>query len=175
LHRTGCSGFSGQENEEDRAVLKRVLLAYARWNKVVGYCQGFNVIAALVLDVVNRREEDALKVMIFLIDHVLPESYFANNLRALSVDMAVFRDLLRVQLPQLSKHLDHLQAAARDDTTGANYEPPLTNVFTMQWFLTLFATCLPKATALRIWDSILLEGSEVLLRTAIAIWGKLQE
>ena len=62
LHRTGCSGFSGQDNEEDRAVLKRVLLAYARWNKVVGYCQGFNVLAALLLDVANRREEDALKV-----------------------------------------------------------------------------------------------------------------
>lgn len=59
-----------------------------------------------------------LQVMIYLVDHVLPESYFANNLRALSVDMAVFRDLLRMQLPQLSKHLDHLQAAARDDTTG---------------------------------------------------------
>lgn len=45
----------------------------------------------------------------------------------------------------------------------------------MQWFLTLFATCLPEATALRVWDSVLLEGSEILLRTALAIWGKLSE
>lgn len=57
---------------------------------------------------------------------------------------------------------------------GASYEPPLTNVFTMQWFLTLFATCLPKATALHVWDSVLLEGLEILLRTAIAIWGTLE-
>lgn len=57
---------------------------------------------------------------------------------------------------------------------GANYEPPLTNVFTMQWFLTLFATCLPKSMALRVWDSVFLEGSEILLRTAIAIWGTLE-
>ncbi len=56
-----------------------------------------------------------------------------------------------------------------------NYEPPLTNVFTMQWFLTLFATCLPKPTALRVWDCVVLEGSEILLRTALAIWNKLQE
>ncbi len=56
--------------------------------------------------------------MIFLIDFVLPDSYFANNLRALSVDMAVFRDLLAIQLPQLSRHLDYLQAAARDHNTG---------------------------------------------------------
>ena len=58
------------------------------------------------------------QVMIFLIDHVLPESYFANNLRALSVDMAVFRELLSVHLPTLSHHLDKLQAAARDHNTG---------------------------------------------------------
>lgn len=57
--------------------------------------------------------------------------------------------------------------------SGACYEPPLTNVFTMQWFLTLFATCLPKEIVLRVWDAIFLEGSEVLLRTALCIWGKL--
>ncbi|GFR60841.1 TBC1 domain family member 30 [Elysia marginata] len=173
LHRTGCSNFSGEENEEDRAILKRLLLAYARWNKRVGYCQGFNVIAALLLNVMDRREDDALKVMIYLIDSVLPESYFANNLRALSVDMAVFRDLLRLTYPRLSNHLDKLQLAAQDVRTGACYEPPLPNVFTMQWFLTLFATCLPIPTVLRVWDSILLEGSEILLRTALTIWGKL--
>ncbi|KAL4225983.1 hypothetical protein ACF0H5_013970 [Mactra antiquata] len=171
LHRTGCSGFSGEDNDEERAVLKRILLAYARWNKAVGYCQGFNMIAALLLDVMDRNESDALKVMIYLIDHVLPQGYFANNLRALSVDMAVFRDLLKV-FPKLSRHLDYLQHA-QDQTSGGCYEPPLTNVFTMQWFLTLFATCLPKCTVLRVWDSILLDGSEILLRTALVIWGKL--
>ncbi|KAK1906288.1 TBC1 domain family member 30 [Dissostichus eleginoides] len=101
LHRTGCSSYCGQEGEQDRVVLKRVLLAYARWNKSVGYCQGFNVLAALILEVTEGHESDALKVMIYLIDKVLPESYFANNLRALSVDMAVFRDLLRLKLPRL--------------------------------------------------------------------------
>jgi len=62
-----------------------------------------------------------------------------------------------------------------DCDAGASYEPPLTNVFTMQWFLTLFATCLPKTTALRVWDAILLEGSEILLRTSVAIWSLLEE
>eukprot|EP00057_Strongylocentrotus_purpuratus_P025668 XP_011680142.1 PREDICTED: TBC1 domain family member 30 [Strongylocentrotus purpuratus] len=174
LHRTGCSGFCGQGAEEDRVVLKRVLLAYARWNKSVGYCQGFNVIAALILEVMERMEDDALKVMIFLIDHVLPDSYFANNLRALSVDMAVFRELLHFKLPDLAQHLDKLQKSANDGLSGS-YEPPLTNVFTMQWFLTLFATCLPKKLVLRVWDTLFLEGSEVLLRVALAIWAKLAQ
>jgi hypothetical protein len=60
-------------------------------------------------------------------------------------------------------------------TGGTSYEPPLTNVFTMQWFLTIFSTCLPRETVLRVWDLILLEGNEVLLRTALAIWTQLEE
>lgn len=58
---------------------------------------------------------------------------------------------------------------------AGSYEPPLTNVFTMQWFLTMFATCLPHHTVLKIWDSVFFEGSEVLLRVALAIWAKLAE
>lgn len=61
---------------------------------------------------------DLPQVMIYLIDKVLPDSYFANNLRALSVDMAVFRDLLRLKLPELSQHLHHLQKAANRDGGG---------------------------------------------------------
>lgn len=42
-------------------------------------------------------------------------------------------------------------------------------------FLTLFCNCLPQPTVLRVWDLILLEGNEILLRTALAIWQVLSE
>ncbi|KAK0091889.1 hypothetical protein PV326_002569 [Microctonus aethiopoides] len=170
LHRTGCSLFCGAAGRDNQAVLRRVLLGFARWNKSVGYCQGLNVLAALVLQVTDRAEASAVKVMIYLVEGVLPEGYFADNLRGLSVDMAVFRDLLRMRLPKLSRHLEVLQCDTKDKTAGSNYEPPLTNVFTMQWFLTLFCHCLPQDTVFRVWDLIFLEGDEVLLRTALAIW-----
>jgi hypothetical protein len=191
LHRTGCSAFSGHENERDRALLKRVLLAFARYNKSVGYCQGFNIIAALILEIVEKREEDALMCMIYLIDHVLPEGYFTNSMHSLAIDMAVFRELLRQRAPKLHAHLSELQlsstattspskpawrrasAATVSSRSACTYEPPLTNVFTMQWFLTLFATCLPKNVLLRVWDSVYVDGAEVLFRTALAIWDKL--
>ncbi|XP_051167332.1 uncharacterized protein LOC127285389 isoform X2 [Leptopilina boulardi] len=175
LHRTGCSLFCGAAGRDNQAVLRRVLLGFARWNKSVGYCQGLNVLAALILQVVDRAESSAVKVMIYLIEGVLPEGYFADNLRGLSVDMAVFRDLLRIRLPRLSKHLEALQTDAKDKATGSSYEPPLTNVFTMQWFLTLFCHCLPQEAVLRVWDLIFLEGDEVLLRTALAIWEGLSD
>ncbi|KAF6774920.1 hypothetical protein AHF37_05187 [Paragonimus kellicotti] len=125
--------------------------------------------------------------MVYLIDYVLPESYFAQNLQALSVDIAVFRHLLQNRLPRLAAHLDRLQYKAaleinerlgRPSIDASEfiagraqglYEPPLMNVYAIQWFLTLFTTCLAPDAILRIWDSILLEGSEVVLRTAVVI------
>ncbi|CAB0041761.1 unnamed protein product, partial [Trichogramma brassicae] len=175
LHRTGCSLFCGAEGRDNQAVLRRVLLGFARWNKSVGYCQGLNVLAALILQVVDRDEAEAVKVMIHLIEGVLPEGYFADSLRGLSIDMAVFRDLLRMRLPRLSKHLESLQSDPKDPKAGKHFEPPLTNVFTMQWFLTLFCHCLPQDAVLRVWDLIFLEGDDVLLRTALAIWEGLSE
>ncbi|XP_008208165.1 uncharacterized protein LOC100678809 isoform X1 [Nasonia vitripennis] len=178
LHRTGCSLFCGAAGRDNQAVLRRVLLGFARWNKSVGYCQGLNVLAALILQVVDRDEAAAVKVMIYLIEGVLPEGYFADSLRGLSIDMAVFRDLLRMRLPRLSRHLESLQNDAKDKATvlsGSSYEPPLTNVFTMQWFLTLFCHCLPQDAVLRVWDLIFLEGDDVLLRTALAIWEGLSD
>ena len=90
-------------------MLKRVLLAYARWNKNIGYCQGlfkivqlfvyllecenifllhyagFNMLAAIILEVMEKAESDALKVMIFMIEGILPENYFSSNLKGLSI------------------------------------------------------------------------------------------
>ncbi|XP_072940363.1 uncharacterized protein [Epargyreus clarus] len=171
LHRTGCSLFCGAEGRENQAMLRRVLLAYARWNKEVGYCQGFNMLAAIILEVMEKSEADSLKVMIYLVEAVLPEGYFADDLRGLSADMAAFRDLLRLRLPRLARHMDHLQRIS----DGGGIEPPLPDVFTMQWFLTLYATWLPRESLLRIWDLILLDGNEVLLLTALAIWDMLQD
>ncbi len=39
------------------------------------------MLAALILEVMDCKTHDSLKVMIYLIEEVLPESYYANNLR----------------------------------------------------------------------------------------------
>uniref|UniRef100_A0A182NL92 Rab-GAP TBC domain-containing protein n=1 Tax=Anopheles dirus TaxID=7168 RepID=A0A182NL92_9DIPT len=168
LHRTGSSLCSGPSGTINQAKLKRVLLGYSRFNPEVGYCQGFNMLGALIMQVMDKSESDSIKVMILLIEGLLPAGYFCGSLGGLQADMAVFRDLLGTRLPKLARHLQKLQGPE-----GA-FEPPLTNVFTMQWFLTLFCTCLPIPLVLRVWDLILIEGSDVLLRTALAIWGILE-
>ncbi len=103
--------------------------------------------------------------------------------------MAVFREILKLRKPTLHAHLSRLQ---RGDQS-----PPLTDVFTMHWFLTLFIHCLPTNSVLRVripvpiidsdlgsslmpasleqvWDLVLLEGSEVLIRAALVLWAAIE-
>ncbi|XP_067913388.1 TBC1 domain family member 30-like [Heterodontus francisci] len=174
LRQSSSNLYSGPDVEPFHSALKRLLLAYAHWNKRIGYCQGLIIPAAVILKVMERDEGDALKVLVYLLDKVLPDNYFANNLSALTVDVAVFHDLLKIKLPELSQHLDRLCTAAKKAKDG-RCMLPLTSVVTMQWFLTLFTSCLPKETILRVWDAILFEGSEVLLRVALALWAQLGE
>uniref|UniRef100_A0A158PAV1 Rab-GAP TBC domain-containing protein n=1 Tax=Angiostrongylus cantonensis TaxID=6313 RepID=A0A158PAV1_ANGCA len=153
----------------------------SKFNKDIGYCQGFNVIAALILQVVEYRTDIALKVMIFLIECVLPRGYFDQSLGALSVDLIVMRDLMLQRLPAIIHHLEQLQSSSNACSNHRSsihensneYEPPLINLFSMHWFLTLFTTCLPRNCVMRVWDALMLNGSEILIRTAIALWSKI--
>ncbi|XP_032288894.1 microtubule-associated protein futsch isoform X2 [Drosophila virilis] len=170
LHRTGSNLCTGPAGSINQAKLKRILLGYARYNPEVGYCQGFNMLGALILQVMDKEEEESMKVMIYLVEGVLPTGYFYGSMGGLQADMGVFRELMQTKLPRLAKHLQRLQGPVENA-----YEPPLTNVFTMQWFLTMFCTCLPMSCVLRVWDLVLIEGSDVLLRTALVLWSLLEE
>ena len=101
----------------------------------------------------------------YLIEHVFPKDFFTHKLEGLSVDIAVFRDLIAFYLPELSGHLEMIcEAASKSmqtvttnsfssggdaedpaDSSTVLYEPPLTNLFTMQWFL-MHAICHCVAT-----------------------------
>lgn len=62
LHRTGSDHFIGENSEWNQALLKRVLVAYSKYNPQIGYCQGFNILAAVVLEVLEWDVEESLKV-----------------------------------------------------------------------------------------------------------------
>ena len=122
------------------------------------------------------------QILVYVVDHTLPENYFSHTLYALSGDMAVFRHLLKFYLPELALHMETLQKEASgtirksyssesppDRQSIHAYEPPLADVFSMQWFLTIFASVLPRKACRRVWDAIFLEGSEYVLYTAVAI------
>lgn len=114
----------------------------------------------------------ASQVMIYLIEGIFPEGYFGKYLIGLRVDMAVVDEMIAILLPALNEHMNGLSL---DKELMCESDPPLVNMYTMQWFMTLFTNCLPRKLVLRIWDLLLLEGNEILIRTALGIWEHLME
>ncbi|KAL2514415.1 Ypt/Rab-GAP domain of gyp1p superfamily protein [Forsythia ovata] len=103
LHRT----FPGHPalSEYGRNSLRRVLLAYARHNPSVGYCQGMNFFAGLLL--LMMPEENAFWTLVGIIDDYF-DGYFSLEMIESQVDQLVFEELMHERFPKLVNHLDYL-------------------------------------------------------------------
>ncbi|WFD33386.1 hypothetical protein MCUN1_000199 [Malassezia cuniculi] len=134
--------------------LRRVLAAYARYDPASGYCQGMNNLAAVLL-LVFSNEQDAFWAFAGIVHKVLPLGYYGEDMSVAHADQQVLLDLVRSGLPKLMAHIESLGIELRAVTIG--------------WFLSLFTTCLPIETLLRVWDVLFVEGNVVLFRVAFAI------
>ncbi|KAL3825940.1 hypothetical protein ACJIZ3_021969 [Penstemon smallii] len=153
-------------NENGRNSLRRVLLAYARHNPSVGYCQAMNFFAGLLL--LMMPEENAFWTLVGIIDDYF-EDYFSQEMIESQVDQLVFEDLMRERFPKLG-----LSAVM--------------NILSLLMFIQCLNPILsihymqidnPKfygihfdlfTLVLRVWDVLLFEGNRVMLfRTALAL------
>lgn len=154
LHRT-FPGHSKIDSPEGLQSLRRILVAYSWRDSRVGYCQGMNFVAAYLL-LVMRSEEEAFWMLATLLEEVLYDDCFSEDLSGTHVEQRVLQDLLVKKLPKLAAHLNTI-----------NFEVSLV---TTEWFLCLFARSFPTETTMRIWDVLFSEGAKVLFRVAIAIF-----
>ncbi|KAB8342794.1 hypothetical protein FH972_022392 [Carpinus fangiana] len=138
------------------AKLNEVLLAYARRNPEVGYCQGMNLIAANLL-LIMPAAEDAFWVLCSMIESILPAKYFDNSLLTSRADQVVLRGYVSELLPLLSAHLESLNIDLE--------------AFTFQWFLSVFTDCLSAEALFRVWDVVLCinDGATFLFQVALAL------
>ncbi|KAF1364725.1 TBC-domain-containing protein [Lizonia empirigonia] len=136
--------------------LNEVLLAYSRRNPEVGYCQGMNLITACLL-LIMPTAEDAFWVLATMIENILPENYYDQNLLTSRADQTVLRSYVVELLPKLSTHLDMLEIELE--------------ALTFQWFLSVFTDCLSAEALFRVWDVVLCmhDGSTFLFQIALAL------
>lgn len=140
-------------DENGRSSLRRVLIAYARHNPSVGYCQAMNFFAGLLL--LMMPEENAFWTLVGILDDYF-DGYYSEQMIESQVDQLVFEELMRQRFPKLVNHLDYLGVQV------AWISGP--------WFLTIFVNMLPWESVLRIWDVLLFEGNRVMLfRSALAL------
>ncbi|CAJ1971608.1 unnamed protein product [Sphenostylis stenocarpa] len=137
------------------AALRRVLVAYSFRDSDVGYCQGLNYVAALLL-LVMKTEEDAFWMLAVLLENVLVNDCYTNNLSGCHVEQRVFKDLLAKKCPRIASHLEALEFDV--------------SLVATEWFLCLFSKSLPSETTLRVWDVIFYEGAKVIFNVALAIF-----
>nr|GMD31802.1 TBC1 domain family member 8B-like isoform X1 [Ipomoea batatas] len=140
-------------DENGRNSLRRLLLAYARHNPSVGYCQAMNFFAGILL--LMMPEENAFWALVGIMDDYF-DGCFSQEMIESQVDQLVFEELMRERFPKLVNHLDYLGVQV--------------TWLSAPWFLSIFVNMLPWESVLRIWDVLLFEGNRVMLfRTALAL------
>eukprot|EP00930_Biecheleria_cincta_P032933 TRINITY_DN22809_c0_g1_i1.p1 TRINITY_DN22809_c0_g1~~TRINITY_DN22809_c0_g1_i1.p1 ORF type:complete len:477 (+),score=74.91 TRINITY_DN22809_c0_g1_i1:104-1432(+) len=144
--------FDGPQQQR----LKRVLNAYAGYNPRVGYCQGMNFVAGLLL-LVSDSEEESFAVLVKLMDHKEfgLAGFYMDRLPLLRRYLRACDKLVADTVPELREHF-----------IRENVQPA---VYLHQWFLTLFINCFPLSMVMIIWDVIVCEGLPVILRIAVSI------
>ncbi|AQK94343.1 Ypt/Rab-GAP domain of gyp1p superfamily protein [Zea mays] len=140
-------------DEDGRNALRRLLIAYAKHNPSVGYCQAMNFFAGLLL--LLMPEENAFWTLVGIMDDYF-DGYFSEEMIESQVDQLVLEELVREKFPKLANHLDYLGLQVAW-VTGP-------------WFLSIFTNVLPWESVLRVWDVLLFDGNRVMLfRTALAL------
>lgn len=176
LKRTGFQGvYDGHGANVTLSSLKNVLMAFAKWNKTISYCQGLNILAANILHVCDHCEETALKILIVLVEYVLPSGYFSKDMYCVSVDICTIKELLPKYAPELNKKIEEIRNSEPSNTVETNNdnEPFILNVYLIQWLVSLYSTFFHRELSLRIWDCLLFYGPEILIRVALVIWNNL--
>lgn len=141
-------------DKEHQHRLQRVLNAYAGYNTSVGYCQGMNYVAGLLL-LVSDSEFESFVVFVCLMDHMGLSGFYTQPLPLLRRYLRACDRLVAETVPELREHF-----------IRENVQPA---VYLHQWFLTLFINCFPLSMVMIIWDVIICEGLPVILRIAVSI------
>ncbi|XP_028840678.1 TBC1 domain family member 8B isoform X2 [Denticeps clupeoides] len=132
------------------SALRRVLTAYAYRNPKIGYCQAMNILTSVLL--LYAKEEEAFWLLVAVCERMLPD-YFNRRIIGALVDQAVFEDLIRVRLTQLTEHMTDLTFFSS---------------VSLSWFLTLFISVLPIESAVNVVDCFFYDGIKAILQLGLA-------
>ena len=143
--------------------LGRILNAYANLNPEVGYCQGMNFLAGLLLRVLSpqaayislEEEEDVYWMFVCLMDYDSLRDFYRDGFPLLMKYTIAFYELMKLEIPDLLAHFDK--------------EGISPSLFLHQWYLSLFVNCLPFPTVLILWDSIIADGLPVVLTLSVSL------
>lgn len=133
--------------------LERVLLCYACYRPDIGYVQGMSFLVAMLL--LYMDEYEAFKCLTNLLNRRLNMDFFQLKKDAIDSYVACFDHFFKKFLPLLKQHF--------------NSEGISSEMFLMDWQLSLFTKALPLELAAQIWDHYLREGEIYLLCAGLGL------
>lgn len=135
--------------------LKRVLLAYASYNPQLGYTQGMNFIAGMLLGFMPEKE--AFWVLVGLMDRKPFELnlMFADKMPLAHTWFYCMDKLLEQRIPAVYKKFKEF-----------GFSPVM---YAAEWIFSLFCKTLAKSLVARVWDVFFMDGWPAIFSTALAI------
>ncbi|KAI8074591.1 rab-GTPase-TBC domain-containing protein [Gongronella butleri] len=146
------------QSKDGQDALFNVVKAYSLFDPETGYCQGLQFVVGPLL--MNMPEEEAFSVLVKLMDKYQLKGHFTPQLTLLHQRMYQLDGLIFDQLPHLHRHFEN--QGIRSD------------MFASQWIMTLFAYKFSFDFVFRVYDLILSQGVEALLRLSLALLQKNQ-
>jgi len=147
-----------------KLALKRIFIAYAVYNKHVGYCQGMNFIAAFLLIISGFQEEDVFWAIVSLTRYKQMndplgingiEGLYSDRFPLLRALEKLFDQILLETMPALKEHLESIDFPKE--------------LWLQKWISTAFLYSFPKTYCVRLWDAILAYGFSHVLSITLSI------
>jgi hypothetical protein len=139
-------------NASEESDLLNVLMAISFVKPSIGYCQGMNFLAAVIVKVTSN-PETAFWVLLGLIEKWSMENLYTPGVPDLALREYQLNHYFQNILPDLYSHFRKLG---------------VTNAFFIsRWFMTLFSTYLSIDEILPIWDCFFREGWKVIIKVSI--------
>ncbi|EKX72978.1 TBC domain containing protein [Theileria equi strain WA] len=142
-------------DKEAQDQLYRILSAYGNYQPEIGYCQGMNFVAGLLLLVSGFKEKESFIGFVGLMNELKLAEFYKPAFPMVKDYISAYETLIKDVTPELHIHIK------REDVSPA--------VFLHQWFLTLFVASLPLRSVVALWDYMLFNGLSSSLTVALAL------
>lgn len=139
---------------EKQTMLKNVCIAYSNYDSDLGYTQGLCFIVTPLILTLDS-EVEVFSLLVKLMHDYNLRSFYVNEMPGLMLKLYQFDKLLQDFSLPIFEHLAECGI--------------ISNMFVSQWFLSFFGYKFPYEFVIRIFDIILVEGLEALLKFALVI------
>jgi hypothetical protein len=153
--RTPCVISGLMLSKAHQEALMRILGAVVQFNTDVGYFQGMNYIAGLLIHILDS-EEDIFWLFNTLLTGFKLKTLLRPGLKKLKLKCYQLACLMQNYLPEVAERLTELGLS--------------TKMYAAKWFVTLLSYELPSELLVKVWDLFFQSGWKVIFRVILALF-----